>query len=241
MSVHAILIGLAIVFTGIGDEMLGLLARSGMVMRRPVGLLLISAGLASQWFTPPAFAASALIASLAFAVALLNPRRDARAEFPGAAALFAVILYVAGLYQILALAIRQGLSAEVALLYASLALRDAGAAVYGRFYSGKSISSVSPAKTYQGAFVGAAAALIFWVTLASWLQFSYGYAALQGLSAGLFGQMGDLVESAAKRWAGAKHSGTVFGGRGGLLDLLDSLLFTLPSWYIIAVFSARLA
>ncbi|NCA80940.1 MAG: hypothetical protein EOM76_12330 [Sphingobacteriia bacterium] len=44
----------------------------------------------------------------------------------------------------------------------------------------------------------------------------------------LLALLGDLLESAAKRFANAKDSGSIIPGIGGIFDLTDSLIFTLP-------------
>jgi len=55
-----------------------------------------------------------------------------------------------------------------------------------------------------------------------------------GALVGLAGQVGDLAESLCKRSFGAKDSGWLVPGHGGLLDRMDSLLFALPVLYGLA-------
>ena len=52
-----------------------------------------------------------------------------------------------------------------------------------------------------------------------------------GLLLGVVGQLGDLVESLWKRSAGIKDSSSLFAAHGGLLDKVDSLIFTAPVFY----------
>ena len=49
---------------------------------------------------------------------------------------------------------------------------------------------------------------------------------------GVFGTIGDLIESKFKRIAGVKDSGTIMPGHGGILDRLDSVIFVAPFIYL---------
>lgn len=92
---------------------------------------------------------------------------------------------------------------------------------------------ISPKKTWEGAvagFVGAVAAslaLCFLLNLGDWsLPLSYAQAAIVGCLVGVAAQLGDLLESLLKRRAGVKDSGNLIPGHGGILDRIDSLVFT---------------
>lgn len=105
----------------------------------------------------------------------------------------------------------------------------------------KFIPRISPKKTWEGVIgglvTGVAASLVcqalmqpHWVHL----HLDRGDAALVGLLLAVAGVIGDLIESVLKRASGVKDSGTMIQGMGGLLDVLDSLLFAAPVMYIYA-------
>jgi phosphatidate cytidylyltransferase len=115
---------------------------------------------------------------------------------------------------------------------------DLGAYVVGSLIGKhKMIPRISPGKTWEG-FAGA----IFTSTLLSLLFAKYGAKYLQGMTyvhAIILGVLlsaaavvGDLIESLFKREAGVKDSGRFFPGIGGMLDLMDSLLFNAPLMYL---------
>ena len=58
-----------------------------------------------------------------------------------------------------------------------------------------------------------------------------------GVALAFFGAVGDLAESAIKRSVNVKDSGTIIPGHGGVLDRMDSLLFTGPAMYYYVMFS----
>ena len=101
----------------------------------------------------------------------------------------------------------------------------------------KMIPRVSPGKTWEG-FGGAIAVS----TLASALfvhfaqdklpEMNLAHAIVLGVVLGSSAVIGDLIESLFKREAGLKDSGRLFPGIGGMLDLMDSLLFNAPLMYL---------
>lgn len=115
---------------------------------------------------------------------------------------------------------------------------DTGAYVTGSLIGRhKMIPRISPGKTWEG-FGGA----ILFSTLASLLfthffnskmpGMTWLHAIVLGILLSVGAVIGDLIESLFKREAGVKDSGRIFPGIGGILDLLDSLLFNAPIMYL---------
>ena len=99
--------------------------------------------------------------------------------------------------------------------------------------------AVSPRKSVEGAVAGlvgsvAAAAVVAYLGPAHWQTspISISTSLWMGALIGTAGQVGDLVESALKREAGVKDSGTLLPGHGGVLDRLDALLFAMPATWL---------
>lgn len=91
---------------------------------------------------------------------------------------------------------------------------------------------LSPQKSWEGLIAGMAAAALAGALAVPWaLHRSIGFGILVGTVAGVLSVFGDLGESAIKRWAQTKDSGSFMPGHGGLLDRIDSLLFALPALY----------
>jgi phosphatidate cytidylyltransferase len=110
-------------------------------------------------------------------------------------------------------------------------LGDSGAYYIGRRWGRHKLAPVvSPGKSWEGAVASGVAAVVFGVIYLPltipWV--SIPLAALVGVLANVAGQLGDLAESAIKRAVGVKDSGSMLPGHGGMLDRLDSTLFTMP-------------
>ncbi len=112
---------------------------------------------------------------------------------------------------------------------------DIGAYFTGRYLGRHKMSPVlSPKKTWEGLAGGLAAAAATTLLL-GWLWVplfgSVVEAVLFGLAVGLAGVLGDLAESLIKRDCGAKDASHVVPGFGGILDVVDSVLFAAPVAY----------
>jgi phosphatidate cytidylyltransferase len=106
------------------------------------------------------------------------------------------------------------------------------------YYGGMSLGkhklapAISPKKTIEGAIIGLLGSIIGAVIAKFWfLDISVLNAVAAGILVGVFGQFGDLSESLIKRNLQVKDSGGIIPGHGGMLDRVDSLLFSAPVFY----------
>jgi phosphatidate cytidylyltransferase len=125
------------------------------------------------------------------------------------------------------------------LLFLVIWADDTFAYLVGRAMGRKKLfPSISPKKTLEGSVAGLVGSLLVAWGFGHWFWQTANLETvilLAGLVA-FFGQLGDLAESAMKRSANLKDSGSVLPGHGGLLDRLDSLLFGAPVlWLALAI------
>ena len=114
----------------------------------------------------------------------------------------------------------------------------------GAFLTGRAVGRhrmaprISPGKTWEGAFGGFSCAVGVAAALGALLNLGVPVwqSALVGAAIGIVAQVGDLTESRIKRAAGVEDAGSILPGHGGLLDRLDSIVFTLPVvYYLVAL------
>lgn len=134
---------------------------------------------------------------------------------------------------------RMGHEGRVWLLYLLVVTKitDVGAYFGGRLFGNRKLAAdLSPGKTITGAIVGFFSAIVFSVLfyflghLVPNFYLSFSESIWLGALLGFLGQVGDLGESLFKRDAAVKDSNRL-PGLGGILDMLDSLLFTTPVIY----------
>ena len=125
--------------------------------------------------------------------------------------------------------------AWLVILLVTIWIGDTAALAVGRRFGRTPLSPViSPHKTREGAIGG-----LLGGTLAALLMqhlflpaLPWHHVLIGSLLAGAFGQLGDLAESMLKRAAGVKDSSSLIPGHGGVLDRIDSLLFSIPAMYV---------
>jgi phosphatidate cytidylyltransferase len=91
---------------------------------------------------------------------------------------------------------------------------------------------LSPKKSWEGTIASILGALLVAVVFARWLIVPPPHLLAMAVVGNIAGQAGDLLESAYKRSAGVKDSGTLLPGHGGVLDRIDALILAIPVvWY----------
>jgi phosphatidate cytidylyltransferase len=177
-----------------------------------------------------------LVSGIMVAICLpLFSRQPLREAFLDGAVLITGMLYI-GLTLSYLLVIR-GLPDGALLIFFVVLVTWAGDT--GAYAAGKALGRhalapvISPKKTYEGLAGGLVFACLLALIAREWFlpRLSPGDCLLLGLLLTAAGLAGDLAESAIKRSAGIKDSGALIPGHGGMLDRLDSLLFTAPVFY----------
>ena len=217
------------------SEYSGLAAGYGVTKPGPVGY---AAGLLVLAMKPEdGYLILTLVAIIALSLVLRLD--DLRQALPHAAFLLFGIVYIFGAWKF-AILLR---AASPHWLACALILNWVGDGF--AYYIGKSFgrhplaTKISPNKTWEGSIASLVGSMLFGVFyLNRTLSVPIFEGALLTAAANIAGQAGDLAESALKRGANVKDSGSLLPGHGGLLDRVDSTLFALPVVYLKLYFAS---
>lgn len=174
-----------------------------------------------------------IVLALFFLILMQFKRRDNHGVIVDISTTLFGILYVSWFFSFL-IKIRYlpaGLGYLAGLLLITK-LGDIGAYLVGSKWGRRPLMPrISPKKTLEGAIGGLIFSILGAFISKSFLPFDYGQLMIIAISLGILGQLGDLSESLLKRDCQVKDSGDIFPGMGGVLDEIDSLLFTAPVFY----------
>ncbi len=126
------------------------------------------------------------------------------------------------------------------LLFWSIWISDTAAFFIGSSLGKhKLIPRISPNKSVEGALGGLLGTMLFVFLFRGFVNMEPVTAILAGGLISLLGQVGDLMESALKRYLKVKDSGALIPGHGGVLDRFDSVIFAAPFLYFYLIFLAK--
>ncbi len=228
-------------------ELAGILASRGVAGSKRVVTVAALAGLVCSTFIPKGFTGTdgaaivAIVAVLVLALSMVFYARHRSVEWIIAATGGALLSFVyLGLMFGSMLTIRHDHSALV-VLWIILVTKSCD---MGAYFTGRAIGKhklipwLSPGKTWEGLWGGLAVSTLMGylglLLLHKVIEISMPpvlLALIPGAVFGFVGQVGDLMESAFKRDAGRKDSGSTLPGMGGVLDVLDSVLLVCPLAY----------
>lgn len=220
---------------------------AGMVMAAVVNIIMYLYAFGKVYgyaaYVPPydarfVFAILAIGLPIIFAVHIYR-RPVAGGIYSLATTVFGVV-FVAFLFShiILLKALKDGYI-YVLILNAIVMLNDSGA-YFGGVYFGrhKAGFKVSPNKSWEGYFSGLLTSIIAMLLISLVLESFFGKslfnmieATIIGIAISVIGNIGDLAESAIKRDGSIKDSGSLIPGHGGIWDVFDSMIVTLPLFY----------
>jgi phosphatidate cytidylyltransferase len=234
--------GAIVALVGIGlYEFFEMVSKKGILVYKYFGIITgcLIPLVAYIRFTPSAEIEFALIVTVCLCVFLLQfTRRDTEQALVGIATTIFGIFYIAWFFSFI-VKIRVlpplGMDGRFLVLYLIIVTKSGDIAAYiiGTFFGKHQlIPRISPKKSVEGTIAGFMVSFVIAVIF-RWLLpvVSFVHICIIGLLLSLAGQIGDLSESLIKRDCKIKDSGFAFPGLGGILDMIDSLIFTAPILY----------
>lgn len=192
---------------------------------------------AAIYFSAPRIICDALFFLAVFAALTAGVTcKDIRGK--GAVATLAIIAYPIIPFVLIArLSIMDNWLPVFALGCISTWLCDAFALFGGKWFGKNKLApEVSPNKTIEGTLTGAlfsviGGVILFFVFKSTSFAMSLPLCMITALVSSSFGQIGDLAASLIKRMSGIKDYSNLIPGHGGVMDRVDSLLFSIPTAY----------
>ncbi len=183
----------------------------------------------------PLMSAAAAFSLIIVLLIFLTRMKQERADFTALSKVVFGFMYIPFLMShLILLRHSEGGIAWIFFIIFAAFLGDISAFYVGRSMGkNKLIPTVSAGKTVEGAVGGIAGTMLGCVLFKIFFlpDLSFIHAITLGFMGSLMAQLGDLCESALKRTAMVKDSGTLLPGHGGILDRLDALLFLIPFVY----------
>lgn len=234
-----------VLILGIGvlafNEFATMVQNKDQYVNKIVGILVILVMILNSYFLSIGFEQLMLFGILALLISELFRNRSSAIQNLGSTLLG--IFYV-GAFSAAIVSIREFYTDSshysnggsiVITIFITLWMTDSAAYFLGSaFGKHKLFPRVSPNKSWEGAIAGFIFAIItttvlkeFFFTFLTWKD-----AIVLGFIIGIFGQIGDLIESLIKRDASVKDSSNIIPGHGGILDRFDSLIFSAPIVYL---------
>jgi phosphatidate cytidylyltransferase len=256
----AVLLGLATICGLAMREVYALMQRAELLASEKTGITCGLLFVAMTWLTAkypcPKFSGDDMLWSLLLIILMVIFLRlfgypDARQALRNALGTLFGFLYVAFFWSFFVRLYMAGGNEAPGLtaFYLLLVVKwgDGGAYFIGsRFGKHKMCPRISPKKSWEGLFGGilfsCVVGVLWWHFAEGMLgpyKFSLAHALILGVLLPIIGTISDLVESMFKRAVDIKDSGAIAHGLGGMLDMIDSLLFTAPFMYIYINFFLR--
>ncbi|MFQ5886175.1 MAG: phosphatidate cytidylyltransferase [Anaerolineae bacterium] len=222
-----------VVAIGAGYEYLRLVSQAGERADYPLTVLLILLIMVGALYPSWALIRGGITLLLAFSLLWQMARRGGDIPVVSWALSLGGALYVGFLLShfVSLRALPRGLEWTLLAFFPAWA-NDTGAYFVGRWIGDHPFAPrISPKKTWEGSIGGWISGIAVGTLMGAVLRLPLLHASLLGLLISLAATGGDLVESMFKRWAGVKDSGRLIPGHGGVLDRIDSLLFSVAAVY----------
>ncbi len=229
---------------GIGlYEFFTLVEKKGIFIYKYVGIilgLLVPLAIYNEFELTKGWELTFIVTACLFLFILQFTRKDSSQAIVGISTTFFGIVYVSWFFSfIIKLKFLNDGVLMVAFLIMVTKMGDIGSYLIGSSFGRHHlIPRISPKKSIEGAAGGFIFSLVSSGIGGAFLPIPFLHRLTLGCLLGILGQLGDLSESLIKRDCQVKDSGNLVPGLGGMLDLIDSLLFTAPVFYFYILYFA---